>query len=578
MVNVTEPGGSSTLPAPTRERARAKGQTEVVDGIEYWYDAATAEAAVRFFADNLVLTTGRQFAGKPFVLADWQADQVIRPFFGWKCPDGTRRYRVLYLEVPRKNGKTELAAGIAILLLVGDGELGGEIYAMACNEEQARIVFNKATQMVLGSPSLGADIEAFKTSLYCSALNAVFRPLTAKPSGKQGFNPSGAVADELHEWPDGELYEAIEEGEGAREQPANILITTAGIFGQGFGWEMHEKAQRILAGDEIDPSFLAVVYSADREADWADPEVWRAVNPNYGISVRPEYLARKCREARGNPRLENRFRRFYLNQWTEQAVRWLPMENWHAGAGGRDARHWREFEEMLAGRVCFGGLDLASTRDFNALVWVFGDPGDLIDEDAEDADQAPAGGLEFGEPLYLLPRFWIPRAAVEEKARRMRIPLEDWQRQGAVTITSGNVADYRTIRRQVLKDAARFDVHGLGIDRWNATQMSVELQDDGAPVHLFGQGFASMSPAAKALERAVLANRVDAGGHPVLAWMAGNVCIADDAAGNIKPDREASPGNNDGIVAALMGVGLASAAERQGPSVYETRGLITIGA
>lgn len=559
-----------------RERARAQGLTETIEGVEYWFDEAAAEAAVAFFPAHLVLTTGRQFAGKPFHLADWQADEIIRPFFGWKrSDDGTRRYRVLYLEVPRKNGKTELAAGIAILLLIGDEEAGGEIYAMAVNEEQAKIVFNKATQMVLGSPTLGEDIEAFKTSLYCGALNAVFKPLTSKPTGKQGFNPSGVVADELHEWNDGELYEAIEEGEGAREQPANVLITTAGIFGQGFGWEMHEKALRILAGEEVDPAFLAVVYGAAEDDDWTDTEVWQRVNPNYGISVKPDYLARKCREAKDNPRKENRFRRFYLNQWTEQTTRWLPMEFWHAGAGGRGSDAWKRFEAMLAGRTCFGGIDLAATRDFNALVWVFGDPGDLVDDEDEEG-RSPPREPASGEPLFLLPRFWLPQAAVAAKAKEKRIPLQEWIRQGAVMTTPGNVSDYRAIKHQVLRDAEIFDVQGLGIDRWNATQMSVELADEGVPVQLFGQGFASMSPAAKAFERAVFAGRVNAGGHPALTWMAGNVAIAEDAAGNIKPDRENSPGNIDGMVAAITGTGLASTTQVEGPSVYESRGLLEV--
>lgn len=559
-----------------RDRARAAGLTETIEGVEYWYDEDAAEAAVAFFPEHLVLTTGRQFAGKPFVLSAWQADEVIRPFFGWKrSDDGTRRYRVLYLEVPRKNGKTELAAGIAILLLIGDEEVGGEIYAMAVNEDQAKIVFNKATQMVLGSETLGEDIETFKTSLYCGALNAVFKPLTSKPTGKQGFNPSGAVADELHEWNDGELYEAIEEGEGARDQPANVLITTAGIYGVGFGWEMHEKAQRILAGEEVDPAFLAVVYGAAEADDWSDPEVWRRVNPNYGISVKPDYLARKYREARDNPRKENRFRRFFLNQWTEQATRWLPMDYWHAGAGGRDSTAWKGFAEMLAGRTCFGGLDLASTRDFTALVWVFGDPGDLVDEDAEDEAQEVAE-VRPGDPIYLLPRLWLPEAAVEIKAKEKRIPLREWIRQGAVMTTPGNVTDYRAIRRQVERDAEIFGVEGLAYDPFNATQLALELQDDGLPMVKHRQGDVSMNPSSKAFERAVFSARVNAGGHPVLAWMAGNIAIHEGPTGLIKPDREKSPGNIDGIVAAIMGTGLASTTVVEGPSVYETRGLVEV--
>ncbi|MEO1223330.1 MAG: terminase large subunit, partial [Pseudomonadota bacterium] len=394
--------------------------TETVNGVEYWFDEAAADAAVAFFVTYLVLTEG-EWAGRPFELQVWQAT-IVRDVFGWKRPDGTRRYRVLYIEVPRKNGKTELAAGIALLLLVADGELGAQIYTMGVNEDQAKIAFSKATEMVKRSEPLGGHVEAFKTSLFCPELNAALKPITSKVVGKQGFNPSGSVSDELHEWKDGDLYRAVREGEGARRQPLDVMITTAGEFGVGFGWEMHDYAAKVIEGEIVDPSFYAVIYAANDNDDWTDPQVWAKANPNYPMSPKHDFLAEECERAKANPRLENRFKRYFLDLWTEQTTRWLPMDGWDAGVGDRG---WRQFEAALAGKVCWGGLDLSSTTDFTALVWVFGADGDLEDKD--------------GDPVLLLPRLWIPEDRVAEKVSKMRRPIDRWVREGAVIATPGNV-------------------------------------------------------------------------------------------------------------------------------------------
>lgn len=513
---------------------------------EYFYDAATADKAVAFFESFLRLTEG-EWAGRPFRLERWQADDIIRPLFGWKRKsDGTRRYRRCFVWVPRKNGKTELAAGIALLLLVGDAEPGAQVFSIAKDKEQARLVFSKAAAMVNRSADLSALLEPLKTSIYCATLNGAFKPLTGNADGKHGLSMSGLIGDELHEWPNGELYTFVHQSSGARRQPLEFLISTAGKRG-GYGAQVWDECLRIQEDPTVDPETLVVIYAADGDDDWTDPKTWSKANPNLGVSVKPEYLAAECKRARELPRLENDFRRYHLNQWTEQDVRWIPLDRWDRCAG-RVA--WQDLRAHLRGRRCFGGLDLASVNDLQSKVLVF----------------PPE---EAGEPWHLLPRFYCPEDSVELRSRRDRVAYERWVREGALIATPGNVADYSFIRADLERDAEEFLIEGLAIDRWNATQLAVELMQDGLNVVLFGQGFASMSAPAKEFERLVLAGELAHGGHPLLRWNVGNVAVETDAAGNIKPSKAKSAEKVDGVVSTVMGLGIAPKAEPAARSPWE---------
>lgn len=533
-----------------------------------YYDAASAEAAVSFFPTYLRLTKG-EWAGRPFVLEDWQADRIVRPLFGWKRPDGTRLYRRCYVWVPRKNGKTELAAGIALIGLLGDGEMGAEVYSIGAHEDQATIVFDKAAAMVNWSEPLSKALECFKTSIYCPELMASFKPLSGAPTGKHGLNMSCLIGDEIHEWRDGRLYTYVHQSSSARRQPLEFLISTAGAR-EGYGWETWDYCLKLQDGTIEDPETLVVIYGAEPDDDWSDRETWRRANPNFGVSVKESYLAAECQKAREVPRLENDFKRYHLNIWTEQAVRWLPMEQWDAcgledpatekpTAAARNNERWRRLEEAVAGRRAFAGLDLSSTTDLSCLHWVF---------PPED---------ENGRWI-LVPRFFVPEERIEERSRRDRVDYEKWRRSGALTATPGNVVDYGWIREQAFRDAETWGCDALAIDRWNATQISTELQEEGLPVVMFGQGYASMSAPSKEMERLVVSRMIDHGGHPVLRWCAGNVAIETDPAGNIKPAKNKSTERIDGMVAGIMGIGVALSAEVEGPSVYETRGLVNLGA
>jgi phage terminase large subunit-like protein len=422
--------------------------------------------------------------------------------------------------------------------------------------------------MVQWSDELGKHLTCFRRSIFCQELMARFEPLSGTPEGKHGLNMSGLIGDEIHEWPDDRLYTFVHQSAASRRQPVEFLISTAGER-KGYGWEVWQYDQKLLAGEIDDPERLVVVYAADPEDDWQNEETWYKANPNLGVSVKLEYLRAEAQKARELPRLENDFKRYHLNLWTEQAVRWLPLEAWDAcghpvatADGTRPVwqrnERWREFEPMVRGMTAAAGLDLSSTTDLTALVWMF----------------PPE---EEGGRWIVIPRFFMPEARIPERSRRDRVPYDQWVKMGALVATPGNVVDYAWVKQQLYRDAEVFDCSAVAIDRWNATQIATEIRDEGLNAVLFGQGYASMSAPTKELERLVLDLRLDHGGHPVLRWCAGNVAIDTDPAGNIKPAKDKSTERIDGIVAAIMGLGVALSVEPEGPSVYETRGLLAVG-
>ncbi len=531
------------------------------DSLGAWWDERAAQAATAFFADYLHHTEA-EWAGQPFALAPWQRDRIIRPLFGWKRADGSRLIRIVWIEIPRKNGKTELAAGVALLLLLGDAESGGQVYSMAVDKDQAKIVFNKSGVMVGYSERLRRDLEVYKTSIFCPQLLAAFKPLSKGSGGKHGFSPSAAIGDEVHEWPDGDLADTVHKGTAARRQPLEIYITTAGIAGDGYAWEMHDLALQVARGEVIDPTFLPVIFAAPDDADWRSEDTWRAANPNYGVSVKPEYMHAEAEKARRTPRAENDFKRYHLNIWTEQSVRWLPMDRpgWRGCTedGGAPSL-WRDLFARMRGRPCYGGLDLSLTRDLSALALLF----------------PPASP---GERWTALWRFWLPRQAVADEPLARRMRYEGFAEQAALTLTDGNVVDYERIEAEIRADAEAYQVQWLGVDPYNASQLAIALRDKhGLPVEWFRQGFLSMSPAAKQFERMVLAEELEHGNHPVATWMARNASVERDAAGNIKPTKAKAADKIDGIVAAVIAVGGATTKPANAASVYETRGLVVIG-
>jgi phage terminase large subunit-like protein len=528
-----------TPPRPEAVRASAEwnaaaGRWE--DG-PYWYDQRAADAAVSFFHTHLRFTEG-EWAGRPFLLEAWQEHDIIRPLFGWKRADGTRQYRRAFVWVPRKNGKTELAAGVSLLCLLGDGELGGQVYSIAKDKDQARLVFAKAGAMVNLSPTLSDLLQTFKPSIYCAELNASFKPLSGNASGKHGLSMSGLIGDEIHEWTSGDLYTFVHQSSVARRQPLEFLISTAGQR-MGFGWEQFEYCTKVQDGVVEDAETLVVIYAAPKDSDWTQEETWRAANPNYGVSVKEDYLRAECQRAQESPRHENDFKRYHLNIWTEQAVRWLPMDRWRTLAG---PVHWSEMAEANRGRRCFGAVDLAATTDLAAQLLVF-PPDELV------------------ERWRFLPRFFVPADAIANRVRRDRVPYDKWAREGALIATEGNVVDYDFIKAQILADAEMFQIERFGFDPFNATQVMIQLGQEGLPTEKVRQGFLTLSAPAKELERLLLSEMFEHGGHPILEWCASNVAIETDAAGNIKPSKSKSTEKIDGIAALVSALALAGSDE-----------------
>lgn len=524
---------------------------------EYHFDAAAADAACAFIEQNCCFTDDK-WAGKPFLLEPWQRDDIVRPMFGWKRADGTRQYRRVIVWIARKNGKTELAAAISHVALIATGVVGGQVYSIAKDKNQASIVFDKAARMVSFSPTLSDVVEPLKTALFVPKLGSSFKPMSGKPDGKHGYSASGLIGDEVHEWPDDRLYTFLHQSSAAREQPIEFLISTAGEM-HGYGWELWQECQSILDGTIDDPETLVVIYAPDRDDEWTDPETWQKANPNLGVSVRLDYLESECRRAQLNPRLENDFKRYHLNMWTEQAIRWLPMDLWKlCSEDPSNLDLWRELPERLLGRRCYGAIDLASTTDIAARVLAF--PPD-----------------DDGEPWVYLPKFYVPEVAISRRSQRDKVPYDQWVKMGALTATPGNVIDYAFIKADCYEDCERYQVAKFAFDRWNATQLMIEMMDDGVPVEKFGQGFASMSAPAKELERQITGQLMEHGNHPVLTWMARNAACKTDPAGNVKPDKEKAREKIDGIVAQCMAIGVAIADEDDhSPSVYEERGILTV--
>ena len=515
------------------------------------YDKSAADYAVAFI-ENLCHTKGT-WAGKPFELIDWQ-EQIIRDLFGTLKPNGYRQFNTAYIEIPKKQGKSELAAAVALLLTCGDGEERAEVYGCAADRQQAAIVFDVAADMVRMCPALSKRVKilASQKRLIYTPTNSFYQVLSAEAYSKHGFNIHGVVFDELHTQPNRKLFDVMTKGSGdARMQPLYFLITTAGTDTHSICYETHQKAKDIIDGRKIDPTFYPVIYGADESDDWTDPKVWKKANPSLDITVGIDKVKAACESAKQNPGEENAFRQLRLNQWVKQAVRWMPMEKWDNCAFAVD-------DDELEGRVCYGGLDLSSTTDITAFVLVF----PPLDED---------------DKYIILPYFWIPEDNLTLRVNRDHVPYDVWERQGYLQTTEGNVVHYSFIEKFIERLGERFNIREIAFDRWGAVQMVQNLESMGFTVVPFGQGFKDMSPPTKELMKLVLEQKIAHGGHPVLRWNMDNIYIRTDPAGNIKADKEKSTEKIDGAVATIMALDRAiRCGNDHGASVYDERGILFI--
>ena len=513
------------------------------------YDKKKADRAV-IFIQNLCHTKGK-WAGQKFLLLPWQ-EQIVRDIFGIVRADGKRQFLTAYVEIPKKQGKSELAAAIALYLLYADGEASAEVYGAACDRNQASIVFDVAKQMVQMSPALmkRSKITAATKRIVNYSNAGFYQVLSAETGTKHGLNVSGLVFDEIHAQPNRKLYDVLTKGSGdAREQPLFFIITTAGTDKQSICYELHTKALDIKNGRKKDATFYPVVYGLAEGDDWNDEANWYKANPSLGHTISVERVREAYKNALENPAEENVFKQLRLNMWTNSTVVWIPGHIYDRGKLPIDVA-------ALEGRDCYAGLDLSSTSDITAFVLVF--PPRTEDE-----------------KYIVLPFFWLPEETLELRCRRDHVLYDVWKRQGYINTTEGNVIHYGFIEQFIMDLGTHYHIKEIAYDRWNATQMVQNLEDEGFLMVPFGQGFKDMSPPSKELYKLLMEGNIVHGGNPVLKWMAQNVVMRQDPAGNIKPDKERSVEKIDGIVALIMGLDRCIRNGGTSGSVYDERGIIS---
>ena len=506
------------------------------DANGYKFDPKLARAECKWFHDELTHVKG-EMAGEPFTLEPWEV-ALIGNIFGWLDKGGARRYREVLLYIPRKNGKTPLAAGLVNRTLFKDREPGAEIYGAADKHERARYVFDHAAGMVQRNPKLLERAQIFRGQAKAIQLRrhednvddlSVYRLISGEKDVGHGQNIHVVVVDELHLQPNRELVDSLSTATASkgRRQPLIVYLTTADHLRPSICNEIYEYACRVRDGLYA-PQFLPMIYEAGLTEDWTDEKVWERVNPNLDVSVSRDYLRSECQKAKDAPANENRFKRLHLNIRTEQDVRFIDMGRWDACGEVVDP-------EALKGKSCWGGLDLATTRDCTALALLF-----------------PDGAGEFD----LLMRFWLPAVTAEKRSPRVRALYEEWVRAGLITTTPGDVCDYAAVRRDINALGNRYGIQDIGVDRtFQGMQLCTELMGDGFQVEAFGQGYGSMCAPTVRFEELVREGKLRHGANPVLRWMASNMSVDVHTSGDIKPSRDRSSEKIDGIVAAIMAVG-----------------------
>lgn len=506
------------------------------------YDKARADRAVRFI-ENLCHTKG-EWAGRPFWLLPWQ-EQLVRDIFGVVKDDGTRQFKTAFVEIPKKNGKSELAAAIALYLLYADNEPSAEVYGAASDRSQAAIVFDVAKRMVELTPALDkrSKIMAATKRLVNYSNAGFYQVLSAEVGTKHGLNVSGLVFDEIHALPNRQLYDVLTKGASdARRNPLAFIITTAGDNRESVAYEIHTKAKEMLEGKREDPTFYPVIYSLDMEEDWTDEKNWYKVNPSLGYTIKIEGMRDAFRDANVNPADEITFRWLRLNQWVGSTVAWIPDSIVAKGNIRIDDRE-------LYGRECYAGLDLSSSEDITALALVF--------------------PPRTEEEKYILKLFcWVPEETIPKKTRQSGYPYDKWRMQGFLDASPGNMIDYAWIESRIEDLSHDYHIMEIAFDRWGSNMLVERLEGMGLTVVQFGQGFKDMSPASRELYEQLMKGNFIHGGNPIFRWMCGNVVMDVDPAGNIKPTKKRSKGKIDGVVATIMALDRCIRHGDQG-SVYD---------
>jgi len=512
-----------------------------------YYDEKKANRIINFIERVCTHVKG-ELANKPFILEDWQKE-YIRELFGTMNDNGTRQYRTSYVQIPRKNGKSNLAAAIALAVFFVVREPGAEIYCCASSREQAKIVFDVIKQMVRNSTILMRECNIFQNSIVLNGTNSYLKAVAAEAGTLHGTSASLCVYDELHVAKNRALWDVMATSQGARREPLMIAITTAGLFDPtSVCYELYSYGKKVETGVIEDETFLPCIYEANPGEDIHDVDVWKKANPNYGVSIKPEYFEKMSREAKSLPSAEIAFRQLHLNQWVNSLASWIADAEWMESAGVIDL-------EQIKNRKCYAGLDLAAVEDVTAFVMVF--------------------PMDDGS-IKVVPKMFVSEAAVERRRTQTGGSYDTFVKDNELIVTEGNSTDYAVIERVVKECAELYDLQSIAFDRWNSNSLVANLTDAGIEMDPFGQGFISMTAPIKNAEILIKKKLLHHGGNGMLRWMAANVVTKKDDAENIKFSKSKAGDKIDGIIAMIMALGEMITMEGKdvtGVSTYESQGI-----
>ena len=512
---------------------------------KFYFDENSADRVV-YFIENHIKHIKGELGGKPFKLEPFQKT-IVRDLFGWKYRDtDLRRFRTAYICLPRKNGKSTLISAIALYMLIADGEPSAECYVAGGDRQQAGIIFDVASGMVRADNQLNKNLKVFKNSIVYEKTNSAFKAISSEASSKFGYNASFICMDEFFVQKDSSLWDALTTSVGSRRQPLTIAITTAGYNKESICYKTEDYGRKVSKGIIKDDSFYYVKYYCPDKVDWTSEEALRIANPGVETGVvKLDYLKREQEKAIKMPSYENTFKMLHLNQWTTSVSKWLSDEQWEAcNLAPIDIENFR-------GKKCYAGLDLASVRDLSAFVLIF----------PED------------DKLTVIPYAFAPKENAFVRSRRDQVDYIGWSKEGLLELTEGDVTDYNYIKKRIKEIAEIVNIQEIAYDRWNSSQLVIDLVNDGLPMSPFGQGFASLSSPTKELEKKVLAKEINHGGHKVLRWCCSNVAIKSDPAGNIKMDKSKSTEKIDLMVSLVMALG-SYLNDDSDDSAYDDRGIL----
>ena len=511
----------------------------------FYFDKKAASKAIGFIETFITHTKG-ELTSRPLILEDFQK-KIVGDLFGWKNKKTHyRKYRTAYIQLPRKNGKSTLCAAIGLYMLFADDERGSEIYSAAGDRSQAGIVFDIAKGMVHNNSELTKRGKVFRNSITNESKGNYYQAISSDSKTKHGFNANCIIFDELHTQPNRDLWDVLTTSTGARRQPLTIAITTAGYDRNSICYEIYSYAKKVQDKAIEDETFYSCIYEAEAEDDITCEKIWKKANPNYGISLKKSYMEIESQRAVEVPSYQNTFKRLMLNIWTDSISVWIPNNEW-------SVCHQDFDYNSLDGKECWGGLDLASTRDISAFVLLF----------KED------------DKFITLPFCFIPEENAKKRSERDRVDYVTWIREKHIIATEGDVADYNFIKAKINELSKKYRIQSIAYDRWNASQLVIDLQNDGANMSPFGQGFVSMSAPTKELEKLIVAKQLIHNDNPCMNWMLSNVAIQEDPAGNIKIAKNKSKEKVDGMVALVMALG-EYMTEETFDSVYDERGLVIL--